>query len=138
MSEGDAVIGRGIISFSGFPRLDDGQTMFQTDLITEFLQRKSNEPAVFEFPVAGEAGGIKDDVIVGPLLSRKISSNSLKGIVYSVSPSLNSSCIASISLCISSLVNVIPLPDLSLPGCQFLMSNFGSAPFQLTKLISLV
>jgi hypothetical protein len=38
--------------------------MLQTDLITELLQRESDEPAVFEFPVAGEAGGIKDDVIV--------------------------------------------------------------------------
>ena len=38
--------------------------MLQADLIAELLQRESDEPAVFEFPVAGETGGIKDDVIV--------------------------------------------------------------------------
>jgi hypothetical protein len=38
--------------------------MLQADLITQFLQCKGNEPVVFEFPVAGEVGGIKDDVIV--------------------------------------------------------------------------
>ena len=38
--------------------------MLQTDLIAQFLQRKGDEPAVLKFPVAGEIGGIKDDVIV--------------------------------------------------------------------------
>ncbi len=58
------MIGRDIIPLSGFPRIDDGQAMLQTDLVTQFLQCKSNEPAVLKFPVTGEIGGIKDDVVM--------------------------------------------------------------------------
>ena len=64
MPEGDAVIGRCIIPLPRLSWLDDRQAMLQTDLIAQFLQRKGDEPAVLKFPVAGEIGGIKDDVIV--------------------------------------------------------------------------
>ena len=58
------MIGRYVIPLPWLSRLDDGQAMLQTDLIAQFLQRKGDEPAVLKFSVAGEIGGIKDDVIV--------------------------------------------------------------------------
>ena len=58
------MIGRYVIPLPWLSRLDDRQAMLQTDLIAQFLQRKGDEPAVLKFPVAGEIGGIKDDVIV--------------------------------------------------------------------------
>ena len=58
------MIGRSVIPLPRLSRLDDGQAMLQTDLIAQSLQREGDEPAVLKFPVAGEIGGIKDDVIV--------------------------------------------------------------------------